>query len=398
MAALTRRPAVRWLVPLGVVCAIALIAAMTAVIRAAASGGSLPARSATTLVSDLATTNVAGVSGTVTERADLGLPALPTGMGGDGSADWTQLLSGSHTMRVWSAGPMMNRVALLGSLGESDIVRNGADVWTWSSTDNTATHLRLPSIAAGAGSPSPGLPRGIPSNLVPLLPKLLPATPQQAAAELLAALSPTTSVRNAGAVTVAGRSAYELVIAPRDTASLVASIRVDIDGTEHVPLRLRVFAKGYGTPAFDIGFTQVSFDRPDASIFRFSPPPGATVTQVPAPSLKRPSTTPTPDRASMPHVSVIGAGWTAILAVQGQLPSPSMRYGPIPGSKPGQSDRAGGSMLGAIIQELPTVSGSWGTGRLLSTRLLSVLITNDGRVFAGAVAPSALYAAAASHK
>ncbi len=58
MAALTRRSAVRWLVPLGVVCAIALIAAMTAVIRAAASGGPLPARSATTLVADLATTNV----------------------------------------------------------------------------------------------------------------------------------------------------------------------------------------------------------------------------------------------------------------------------------------------------------------------------------------------------
>ena len=34
MAALTRRPAARWLVPLGVVCAIVLIAAMTAVIRA----------------------------------------------------------------------------------------------------------------------------------------------------------------------------------------------------------------------------------------------------------------------------------------------------------------------------------------------------------------------------
>jgi outer membrane lipoprotein-sorting protein len=398
MAALTRRPAARWLVPLGVVCAIALIAAMTAVIRAAASGGPLPARSATTLVADLATTNVAGVSGTVAERADLGLPALPTGVGGDGSADWTQLLSGSHTLRVWSAGPTMSRVALLGSLGESDIVRNGADVWTWSSTDNTATHLRLPSIAAGAGAPPPGLPRGIPSNLVPLLPKLLPATPQQAAAELLAALSPTTSVRNAGAVTVAGRSAYELVIAPRDTASLVASIRVDIDGTEHVPLRLRVFAKGHASPAFEIGFTQVSFERPDASVFDFSPPAEATVTQVPAPSLKRPLTTPTPNGVSVPRVSVIGAGWTAILAVRGQPPSASMRYGAIQGTEPGPSDRAGGSMLGAIIHELPTVSGSWGTGRLLSTRLLSVLITNDGRVFAGAVAPGALYAAAASHK
>jgi outer membrane lipoprotein-sorting protein len=393
MAALTRRPAARWLVPLGVVCAIALIAAMTAIIRAAAGGGPLPARSATTLVADLGSTDVAGVSGTVTERADLGLPALPD-IGGDGSADWTKLLSGTHTLRVWSAGPAMSRVALLGSLGESDIVRNGADVWSWSSADNTATHLRLPSIGTAThGSPAPGLPQGLPSNLAPLLSKLLPATPQQAAAEVLAALSPTTSVRNAGAVTVAGRSAYELVIAPRDTASLVASIRIDIDAAEHLPLRLRVFAKGHASPAFEIGFTQVSFERPDASIFDFSPPAGAKVTQVPAPSLKRSSTTPTPNPVSAPHVSVIGSGWTAILAVRGQLAN-----GPVQGAGPGQSDRAPGSALGAILSQLPTVSGSWGTGRLLSTRLLSVLITNDGRVFAGAVAPSALYAAAASHK
>ena len=391
MAALTRRPTARWLVPLGVVCAIALIAAMTAIIRSASGGGPLPARTATTLVADLATTNIAGVSGTVTERADLGLPALPD-VGGDGSADWTKLLSGSHTLRVWSAGPAMSRVALLGSLGESDIVRNGADVWTWSSADNTATHLRLPSIDAATPG-SPGLPRGLPTNLAPLLSKILPATPQQAAAEILAALSSTTSIRNAGAVTVAGRSAYELVIAPRDTASLVASIRIDIDATEHVPLRLRVFAKGYASPAFEIGFTQVSFERPDASIFDFSPPSGATVTQVPAPSLKKPSTTPTPNDGSVPHVSVIGSGWTAILAVKGQ---PPRRYGSY--SQPGQSNGAQGSTLGAILQQLPTVSGSWGTGRLLSTHLLSVLITNDGRVFAGAVAPSALYAAAASHK
>jgi hypothetical protein len=398
MAALTRRPAARWLVPLGVVCAIVLIAAMTAVIRAVSSGGPLPARSATTLVADLANTDVAGISGTIAESADLGLPALP-GVGGDGSADWTQLISGSHTLRVWSAGPAMTRVALLGTLGESDIIHNGADIWTWSSADNTATHLRLPSIgAATPDSAAPGLPGRIPANLAPLLSKLLPATPQQAAAEILAALGPTTTVRNAGAVTVAGRSAYELVIAPRDKASLVASIRIDVDATEHVPLRLRVFAKGYAKPAFDIGFTQVSFDRPDASVFRFSPPSGATVTQIPSPSLKRPSTSPGPDSASLPHVSVIGSGWTAILAVKGQPASMPRRYGSMPGSEPGQSDDASGSALGAIIAQLPTVSGSWGTGRIFSTHLLSVLITNDGRVFAGAVAPSALYAAAASHK
>jgi hypothetical protein len=38
------------------------------------------------------------------------------------------------------------------------------------------------------------------------------------------------------------------------------------------------------------------------------------------------------------------------------------------------------------------VHGSWGSGRLLQTKLLSVLITSKGQILAGAVTPSALYA------
>ena len=51
-----------------------------------------------------------------------------------------------------------------------------------------------------------------------------------------------------------------------------------------------------------------------------------------------------------------------------------------------------------FLNALTPVSGPWGSGRLLDSKLLSILITNDGRVFAGAVDPSALYAAAATHK
>ena len=49
-------------------------------------------------------------------------------------------------------------MALLGTLGESDVVRNGRDVWIWSSKDKTATHCTAPR-AAGAG-PQPGLASG----------------------------------------------------------------------------------------------------------------------------------------------------------------------------------------------------------------------------------------------
>ncbi len=35
--------------------------------------------------------------------------------------------------------------------------------------------------------------------------------------------------------------------------------------------------------------------------------------------------------------------------------------------------------------------GSWGSGRLLQTKLLTVLVTSDGRILAGAVSPAVLY-------
>ena len=82
------------------------------------------------------------MSGTVVASADLGLPALPTGMGS--SADLTSLVSGSHTLRVWSDGPDRARLAMIGSSEESDIIRNGRDVWVWASDGDTVDHYVLP--------------------------------------------------------------------------------------------------------------------------------------------------------------------------------------------------------------------------------------------------------------
>ena len=56
------------------------------------------------------------------------------------------LLSGSHTARVWYAGQTKQRLALLDSVGETDVFRNGTDVWTWNSSSKTATHTTLPAM------------------------------------------------------------------------------------------------------------------------------------------------------------------------------------------------------------------------------------------------------------
>ena len=105
-------------------------------------------------------------------------------------------------------------------------------------------------------------------------------TPAAVVAKVLTALSPTTSVTGGPSVTVAGRPAYTLVIAPRDARSTINRITVAIDSAKYVPLRVQVFGSS-STPALSVGFSQVSFARPSAATFDFKIPAGAAVTKHP---------------------------------------------------------------------------------------------------------------------
>src|SRR4051794_39103381 len=152
MTVLTRRPVLRWLVPVAVAVLLGVGGTTLGVITAAARGG-LPHRSAATLLVDVQKARLDGLSGTIVQNARLGLPDLP-GVGGSGSSDLTSLVTGSHTLRLWYAGPDHARLALLGSLGESDVVRSGTDLWTWASATKSANHRTVP---AGR-SEAPGAP------------------------------------------------------------------------------------------------------------------------------------------------------------------------------------------------------------------------------------------------
>jgi len=354
---LVRRPVLRWAFP-AVVLVVALAIGGVSRMLTAGAAPTLPPRTAAELLVDLQTAVPHALSGTVVQKSDLGLPNL-SGGAPQGSSDFTSMLSGTHTLRVWYGGEDKQRVALLGSLGESDIVRSGSDVWTWSSRQNTATHTRLTADDVRKLTPTPTTP-GTP----------LPTTPQDAADRALAALSPTTEVTTDGTAQVAGRAAYELVLEPKDTASRIGQVRLAIDAEKKMPLRVRVYARGGSSPAFEVGFTQVSFTAPDPAQFSFTPPPGATVTEQ-AVGTERP----------MLHdrVSVVGSGWT--------------RVGIVTGIKDlgAAADPRGRSMLDA----LPKVSGSWGSGRLIESAVLCAVLTDDGRLVFGAVDPERLYQAAA---
>ena len=358
----------RWAVPAGALVVTGGVLAGSLISVAQAAPG-LPARTPAQLLVQVADSAAPPLTGTVVETASFGLPRLP---GNQDPTSLASLLTGSHTVRVWYSGPRRFRLAVPEPLSESDVFRDGSTAWLWRSTANSVTEFSLP-----AGHATPASPP------VPAL------TPQQAAQQVLAVVGKTTVVSVDRNAVVAGRAAYELVLAPRDSRSLVGQVQIAIDGQNAVPLRLQVFARGAGSPAFQVGYTYIRFVAPSPGDVSFTPPSGAKLTKVNLAGGDRAA-----PGSGNADVSAFGSGWLTVLDLpsSGLTAEASPDGGPVSiGNAPGDS----AAMINALLKSATTVSGTWGRGRLLRTSLISALITGNGRMFVGAVLPSVLYTAAA---
>ena len=412
--------AARWIVP----------AAVTALViggGVAASASSdavpdLPERSAADLLVAVGEAEPTPFSGTVETVAALGLPDLGDmagGAGGDSATDpasaLMRLATGTNSLRVWVGGPEQQRVSLMEGFAELDMVRNGDVAWTYSSSDDTATRYDLTEMAARAEAeaaahalghpvPNPAEPAaepGLPTELAPYA----AMTPNELARTLLAEADATTEVTVGEAQVVAGRDAYTLLATPRDDATLVEGIEVAVDAATGLVLQVRVDARGQATPAFVTGFTDLDLTMPDADRFAFAPPAGTTVVdaleeldaraaerEVAAPDAPvAPDALPPPT----PEPVVHGQGWSTV--VETTLPADALSgpattgtaapnadvsgedASPFGGPDPEQADDVDlTELLGQLTTE---VDG----GRVFSSALLTVLLTDDGRLFVGSV-------------
>jgi outer membrane lipoprotein-sorting protein len=369
----------RWAVPAGALVVTGGIMAGTLISAAQAAPG-LPARTPAQLLAEVADSATPPLTGTVVETAAFGLPALPAAAN---PTSLSSLLTGSHTIRVWYSSPGHFRLSVPESLSESDVIRDGSTAWLWQSTLNKVTKFTLPAHAAKqAGQAGQAVPKQ-------------PLTPQQAAQQVLAAVGPTTTVSVATNVTVAGQPAYALVLAPKDARSLVGQVQIAIDGRNGVPLRLQVFARGASSPAFQVGYTTIQFVTPAPADLSFTPPPGSTVTQANL----------TGGHQTGGHqpsgVTAIGSSWLTVLKLPSSMLTPGASTPgastPAGSTPPGSSAGDSAAVLHALLASATPVHGAWGTGRLLRTSLVSVLITDQGSAYVGAVQPSVLYAAAQGH-
>ncbi|WP_406159611.1 LolA family protein [Streptomyces canus] len=392
-----RRKAARYVVPATVV---GIAAATIGLVPALADSGDpdLPKISAQELIEKIAASDVQQLSGTVKITTDLGLPDLgglenslgsaagPSGSGDGSSADpstkLTELASGTHTLRVAADGENRQKVSLLENAAEYSLIHNGKDVWGYDSKSNSVFHT--------TASESDGKQK-----------EELPATPKDLAEEALKAADKTTSVTVDGSAQVAGRDAYRLVIKPKDEGSTVGQITVAVDAKTGLPLKFTLTPASGGSAVVDAGFTQVSFAKPAASTFDFTPPKGAKVEEGDAAKAPEHSehsehsersegfgkgSAHEPGKGGPEGLNVIGDGWDSIATFDtgGQ-------------GVPSGSD-VGGDVGGFLDSLGDKVSGTFGEGTVFKTRLINALITDDGKVYVGAVTKDALVKAADAAK
>lgn len=394
----------RW-IPAAVIPAIALPIAIgigvVLVPMAANAAVDLPDLTPAELIELAASSEVDALSGTIEQRSELGLPDLAAlggamggqggGMGDDGPADGAaasasdledllSLATGTHTAKVYLDGSNA-RMQVLDRLAERNVYVSPDGVWIYDSAEKAATHVTVDTAALAAlkaelQAEHAADPQAD-ASAAPL------PTPEYTLDQALAAVDETTEVTVGTDARVAGREAYELVLTPRDSETLVGEVRVAIDADTGAALAASVTARGEDSPAFSVAFTDISFAAPDASMFAFTPPQGTAVTEhaIPVPTaaeldqLRADHEADADAAGAMPRPIMHGDGWSTVIELAAG------------------TDGAGMGADGLAM--LDTIAERVDGGRVLATSLVTVLITDDGRVFAGAVSPERLLAVAA---
>ena len=175
------------------------------------------------LLADMQSTSVKAFSGTVVTQMSLGLaatarpsPAIAV------SRRWPACSPVRTRCGSGTAGRDSSGSRCSGQTSETDVFHSGRDLWEWDSDTHVATHTVLPP----ATPPVPRLDRSQSDQC---------RVPDPAAARhrsCLAAIDPTTKVTLGAKRSVADRSAYDLVLTPRDAGTRVGSVHIAVDGVD----------------------------------------------------------------------------------------------------------------------------------------------------------------------
>lgn len=319
--------------------------ALLALPAGAGEAPELPPISAENLVESVLRVQAPALSGTVELDNRLGLPAVP----GVPALD-------AESARVFYDGEGRARLAVQRGNSEYTVVHGQDELWTYDSAENTATRRPV----TGSRAPDPADheltdPAGLTNRL-------------------LTDMRQDSTVSVDGTATVANRAAYELVLTPKpDERTLLREVRLAVDSETRLPLRVSVFSHGTTEPAMSVGFSDIDFERQPAELFTFTPPEGVEVeedTRQQQPGQRgheRPS-------EHTENTEIVGSGWDTVMITE--LPSDL---------ETGRGEGSHQDLNGLLEQAAERVRGPYGSGYLVETKVVTALLTDDGRLAVGAV-------------
>ena len=166
-----------------------------------------------------------------------------------------------------------------------------------------------------------------------------------------------------------------------------------------MPLKFTLAPSAGGKAVVDVGFTKVDFAKPAAATFDFTPAQGReghrgrrqarSDVQARAEPAGRPRRTLGDRGKSAKDTKVIGKGWTR---------SPSSTPAARACRRRTPTARAAGDAQKFLDSLGDKVSGKFGSGTVFKTRLVNALMTDNGKVYVGAVTKDALVDAANAGK
>jgi outer membrane lipoprotein-sorting protein len=355
---------------------------------------------------------IRGFSGTIVKTSELGLPPLqmssmmnedmikemeeklpegfedfvPSLIEQNAITQAVELIAGTHKIRVY-ASEEGARVQVLDTMSQRDVVINKDEFWFYDSRKSTAMtgsinyeldQAELDKAKTEAEAKLQEYAAQIQLDI---------SNPEAVANYLMEQIGESTSVSVGKDHRVAGRTAYQLIAQPNANNSLIESVVVSVDSETGMALDVKVYSKEQEAPAFEVGFESISFEVPNASMFNFTPPAGTIVETLEVPAeleaelekLKAEAdfTDLSEDQKAdlkaeleakygeAPKTELIGQGWESVMylsSIPSQVPMELLE-----------------NELFADL--MTTVDG----GKVFSTPVMNILITDSGKVYAGAV-------------
>jgi hypothetical protein len=364
----------RWFVPLVAVALVWTGYSLNGRLDARAEP-TLPERTAAEVADWAAGPHPQPRSGLIELRTDLGLGDFGTTSGESGGS-LVGLAAGTNDARLWQDGEN-RRIALLQDLEETDWYRQGDATYVWHSRRSRITKVATPTTPGDASGVITSLAGGGTIE-----------SPDGMAGRFLALRGQATRLVLHDPTYVADRPVYQLGLIPETATSLITEVAIGVDAETGVPLKVSVHTRS-GTTAIEAKFTSITFKKPAASNFAFRPPAEAVVTDGAKVSREQDFSgdwqkerdreralqdvqSVTGVNQTLLRLATTGGGWDEVVA--------------LPGLSFWRMDD--------LTRTAKTITGPYGSGKLLETPVFSLLVLGNGSIVAGAVTPAGLAPAA----